>query len=103
VRIFLTSGAILSYIVSLDGIITSPDNVEAVRRFSVPKNARDIRFFLRLASFYRRTVPNFAEIAKPPTELTRKDGQFKSEGRLEAALVRVNEILCSERLSLPKF
>jgi len=55
----------LGYVVSRDGITASPDKIEAVRRYPVPKNAKDIRAFLGLASFYRRLVPKFAEIAKP--------------------------------------
>ena len=67
----------LGYVVSRDGITASPDKLEAVQRYPVPKNAKDIRSFLGLASFYRRLVPKFAEIAKPLTELIRKDVQFK--------------------------
>ena len=57
-----------------EGISTYPDKVEAVLNYLCPKNVKDIRAFLGLASFYRRFVPRLAEIAKPLSELTRKDG-----------------------------
>jgi hypothetical protein len=53
-----------------DGISYSPDKVKAVRQYPTPKNVKDVRAFLGLASFYRRIVPNFAELAKPLTRLT---------------------------------
>ena len=88
----------LGYIVSRDGITASPEKVEAVRRYPVPRNAKDVRSFLGLASFYRRLVHKFAEIAKPLTELLRRDVQFKWEGRQQAAIEKLKEILCSDQV-----
>jgi len=79
----------LGYVVSRDGITASPDKLEAVRRYAVPKNAVDIRSSLGLASFYKRLVPKFAEIAKPLTELIRKDVQFKWEERQQTAFKKI--------------
>jgi len=67
-----TSGFILSE----DGISSSPDNVKAVRQYSKPKCFKGVRAYLVVASFYRRLVPNFAAIAKPLKTLTRKDQEF---------------------------
>jgi hypothetical protein len=50
--------------------------VKAVGEYPTPKNAKDVRAFLGLASFYRRLVPNFAEAAKLRMILTRKDQTF---------------------------
>jgi len=63
-------------VVSRDGIRASPNMIRAVKNFPVPRNAEEVRLFLGLASFYRRLVPNFAQIAKPRTELLRKDVPF---------------------------
>ena len=48
----------LGYVVSRDGTTASPDKLEVVRWYPVPKNAKDIRAFLGLASFYRLLYPN---------------------------------------------
>jgi hypothetical protein len=90
--------------VSRDGTTASPDKLEAVRRYPVPKNAKDIRSFLGLASFYRRLVPKFAEIAKPLTEMIRKGVQFKWGERQQTAFEKLKKILCSEQvLAYPDF
>jgi len=58
------------------GVSATADKVEAIKSYPKPKNARDVRAFISLASFYRRLVPNFAETAKPLTALTRKNQEF---------------------------
>jgi hypothetical protein len=63
----------LGYAVSRDGVTASPEKVLAVRKYPVPKNVKEVTSFLGLASFYRRLVPRFAEMAKPMTHLIRKD------------------------------
>jgi hypothetical protein len=94
----------LGYVVSRDGISASTDKVQAVRKYPTPKDAKEVRSFLGLATFYHRLVPKFAEIAKPLTELLRKDAHFKWEGRQQAAFEKLKEILCSEQvLGYPDF
>jgi len=89
----------LGYTVSQDGITTSPDKVKAVRQYPTPRNVKDIRFYL---GFYRRLIPKFAEIAKPLTEITRKNVQFSWEGRQQAAFEKLET--CSDQvLAYPDF
>jgi hypothetical protein len=66
----------LGYMISDKCISASPDKVKAVERYPTPKNVKDVRAFLGLASFYRRLVKDFAEVAKSLTQLTRKNQQF---------------------------
>jgi hypothetical protein len=66
----------LVYILSQNGISASPEKVKAVLRYPTPYCVRDVRAFLGLASFYKRLVPNFAEIAKTLSQLTRKGQEF---------------------------
>jgi hypothetical protein len=63
-------------VVSRDGIAASPDKVRAVKEYPLPKNVKDVGAFLGLASFYQHLISKFAEIAKPLTELIRKDVPF---------------------------
>ena len=63
----------LGFELSYSGIEASPDKVKAVQNFPKPQSVKDVRSFLGLASFYRRLVPHFADIAKALTQLTKKE------------------------------
>jgi len=94
----------LGYIVSRDGIRASPDKTKAVKNFPIPKNVKEVRSFLGLASFYRRLVPQFAHIAKPMSELLRKDTPFVWTERQQSAFEALKSALCSEQvLAYPNF
>ena len=66
----------LGYVLSQNGITPSPENVKAVKHYPATNNVKEVRSFLGLASFYRKLIPNFAEIAKPMAVLTRKGQEF---------------------------
>jgi hypothetical protein len=94
----------LSYVALRDGVTASLEKVRAVRKYPVPKNVKEVRSFLGLASFYRRLVPRFAEIAKPVTQLIRKYTQFNWESSQPAASEKLKEVICSEQvLAYPNF
>jgi hypothetical protein len=63
----------LGHIISRDGLSPSPDKIRALRDYPRPTTVKEVRSFLGLASFYRKLVPKFAEIAKPLTELIKKE------------------------------
>ena len=74
---FLTEEiSFLGHVISATGIKTDPKKTEAIRTFPLPKNLRELRGALGLSSYYRKFVPNFSEIARPLTELTKKDIPF---------------------------
>ena len=67
----------LGHVLTPQGLKTSWHHVQAVRDFKVPSSVREVRQFLGLASYYRRFVPAFAEIAKPLHALTKKGAVFE--------------------------
>lgn len=56
---------------SADGVATDPAKTEVVTNWPKPKTLKDLRSFLGFASYYRRFVPHFAQLARPLHELVR--------------------------------
>ncbi|KAF8823142.1 hypothetical protein HHX47_DHR12000006 [Lentinula edodes] len=63
----------LGLIISEGEVRMDPVKVAAVRDWPVPTNLRELRGFLGFANFYRRFIRNFAKIARPLNDLTKKD------------------------------
>ena len=59
----------LGHVVSAEGVATDPAKTEAVTNWPKPKTLKDLRLFLGFASYYRRFVPHFAQVARPLHEL----------------------------------
>ncbi|XP_021974684.1 uncharacterized mitochondrial protein AtMg00860-like [Helianthus annuus] len=66
----------LGHIISADGILVDPSKIEAMTKWSPPKNPSEIRSFLGLAGYYKRFIQDFSKIASPLTKLTRKEERF---------------------------
>ncbi|XP_073119979.1 uncharacterized protein [Henckelia pumila] len=60
-----------------DGVSVDLSKIGAILNWSHSTTASEIRSFLGLAGYYRRFVENFSQIAKPLTQLTRKDVSFE--------------------------
>jgi len=62
----------LGYRVSSEGIQPNPKNVAIVKNYPIPSNQKELHNFIRLASYFRRSIPDFALIAKPLYQLLKK-------------------------------
>ena len=62
----------LGHTIGQGKLLPGTDNIEAVRKASMPETKKQVRSFSGLANFYRKFVPNFAHIAQPLIELAKK-------------------------------
>lgn len=63
----------LGHTVSRAGVGVGPDKVAAVLDWPLPKSVKELHSFLGLIGYYRRFVRNYGMLARPLTDLTRKD------------------------------
>ncbi|GBG69791.1 hypothetical protein CBR_g4621 [Chara braunii] len=92
---FLSQISFLGYIVTVDGLKPDPRKVAAVQEAPAPVTLTQVRAFLGLASYYRRFIKGFASVAKPLTNLLKKEEQLIWTSECEAAFQALKEALTS--------
>ncbi|CAC5365734.1 unnamed protein product [Mytilus coruscus] len=85
----------LGHRISREGVKVDQSKVEAVKSFPVPKTETQVRSFLGLCNYYRKFIKNFAYIAKPLTNLTKKDVPFEWSGICQKSFDKLKDALCS--------
>ena len=75
----------LGGIIGEDGGRMEKEKVQGVIEWPVPKSMKDVQKFLGLANYYRQFVKDFAMIAKPLHETTRKDKKWNWGERQQKA------------------
>lgn len=63
----------LGLIISQGKIEMDPVKIEGVSKWPEPKTVKEVQSFLGFINFYRRFIQDFAHIARPLHELTKKD------------------------------
>ena len=84
----------LGHHVTPEGISTDKEKIQAVRDWPQPRNLHELRSFLGLCTYYRRFVPNFANIAACLHRLTQKGQRFQWGNDQEEAFRKLKDMLC---------
>ena len=67
----------LGFIIGQKGIHMDPIKVNAVLTWPRPTTVKEVQSFLGFANFYQRFIQGYSAIAKPLSELTKKDIKFE--------------------------
>lgn len=96
--------AFLGHRVTDCGIL--PDNLKfnLIRDFPVPKNADEVRSFVAFCNYYRRFIPNFAQICNCLNKLLRKNTPFTWSQECQNSFEKLkNELTRPRILQYPDF
>ena len=83
----------LGHVISAEGIKVHPEKVEAIVKWEPPQNVKQLRSFLGLASYCRRFIENFSQIAKPLSNLLQKSAKFVWSPECDVAFNTLKEKL----------
>ena len=101
---FRTEVEYLGFDVGADGVKPCISKVRAILDWPTPESVSDIRSFLGLASFYRKFIRWFSEIAAPLTNLTKKNQSFVWTAMEDTAFNRLKKAMVTAPvLQLPDF
>ena len=83
----------LGVLVNRDGFRPDHDKIEPVVNYPVPKNLKQLRRFMGMASWYRKFLADFATIAEPLTSLTKKDRRYEWGAAQQEAFEKVKALI----------
>nr|CAE03723.2 OSJNBa0021F22.17 [Oryza sativa Japonica Group] len=99
---WLSEVKFLGHVISAKGVAVDPETVTAVTDWKQPKTVTQVRSFLGLAGYYRRFIENFSKIARPMTQLLKKEEKFVWSSQCEKAFKTLKEkLVASPVLILP--
>src|SRR3954463_9976184 len=91
----------LGHVISKDGIAVTPERIQAILNWTPPKTVKQVRSFLGLASYCHRFVENFSKVAKPLTELLKKDKKFEWTPQCKFSFQELKRRLTSAPVLVP--
>ncbi|CAJ2661631.1 unnamed protein product [Trifolium pratense] len=93
----------LGHFITQEGVSTDPAKIEAVGNWPFPTTLKQLRGFLGLAGYYRRFVKDFGKIAKPLTDMLKRDNFVWSSDSTNAFTQLKQALISAPLLSLPDF
>ncbi|MFS7996550.1 putative nucleotidyltransferase, Ribonuclease H [Helianthus anomalus] len=93
----------LGHLISREGVSTDPKKLEAIKEWPIPTNAKQLRGFLGLSGYYRRFIKGYGSLAKPLTNLLRKDAFDWNDEATTAFNSLKTALLSPPVLALPNF
>jgi hypothetical protein len=94
-KLFQSMLKFLGHIVSEEGISTDPAKVQKVADWPTPTCVAEVRSFMGLATYYQKYVKDFANMAAPLYNLTKKNTTYRWTEDCEAAFLKLKESLIS--------
>lgn len=88
----------LGHIITQEGVHPDPEKVEVIKKFPIPKNVKGVRAFMGIINWYRRFIPNVAEISTPLVNLTKKDVKFEITSAVLEAIDKLKDNLTDETM-----
>ena len=83
----------LGHLISKAGFEPLPEKLESIRKMPAPKSPKEVKQFLGLIGYYRKFVPQFSDISRPLTRLTRHDAKFEWSEKCEKLFNRLQDLL----------
>lgn len=85
----------LGHIIVPGGIQIDPEKTAAISNMPAPKDVRHLKTFLQTSSWFRRFIPDYAEVARPLTGLLKKRATWTWSTPQQEAFEKIKALLTS--------
>jgi hypothetical protein len=85
----------LGHVISAGGVSVDPSKITSILERKASTNPTEVRAFLGLAGYYRKFVEGFSSIARPLTQLLKKDKKFEWTEKCEQSFQELKKRLVS--------
>lgn len=86
----------LGQVIEAGKVYPSPEKVQAVLNYPEPKSVKDVQSFLGLTGYFRKFMQSYSLVAKPLSDLLRKDVDFQFENKERDAFNDLKRILTND-------
>ena len=86
----------LGHYISGQGLEPVPEKLEALVKMPPPKDVTGVRKFLGFVGYYRKFIPRYTDVARPLTNLMRKDTPFRWTTLCQEAFEMLKAFLLEE-------
>lgn len=94
----------LGHVITPEGIKPNKQKIDIIKKFELPKTAKDIKSFLGLIGYYRKFIENFAKITKPLTKCLKKNAKIIHNDEFITTFEKCKNLLCNDPiLKYPDF
>jgi transposase InsO family protein len=92
----MNSVKFLGHVIDKTGVRTDPDKIKGIQDFPRPQTLTQVRGFIGRASYYRKFIPYFSEVAEPLSRLTKKNVRYIWGPEQEQAFNQLKQLLSSQ-------
>lgn len=85
----------LGHIITKGGLKPSSGKVDAISKMEKPRNIRHVKTFLQTCSWFRKFIPNFSDVARPLTDLLKKNASWVWKDNQNSAFLELKRLLIS--------
>ena len=94
-HIAMRSVNFLGYEIGQNGYTCDSSRTSVVQNYPTPRNPRDIKRFLGLCNYFRRTIKNYSKRAEPLRRLLSSDSKFEWTDAQESSFNDLKYALCN--------
>lgn len=86
----------LGFVITHGEVRMCQDKIKAIKEWPTPTNLKDVRAFTAFVNFYRKFLKGYGDVARPLTDLTKKDVGFKWTEGEEKSFKTIKELVTQE-------